>query len=185
MQCGECDSGDTVQALWSLVRGRATYLAEWGRLTRGGASELVFKDEIQRREKKGGKSASRKAPSRGRPFTEDSENCQELLTAGAREGRGKTEMGLKRDRLPFYITPLEQIPRNKMILVCLPGEKGSMEHCNRGWMAFRKCWEDVWVGMCVCVGGVCVCVCMFVLEADKRWVRGLLLDNQVHTMSFV
>jgi len=49
------------------VRGRATYLAEWRRLTRGGASELVFKGEIQRREKKGGKSGGRKASSRGRP----------------------------------------------------------------------------------------------------------------------
>ena len=55
---------------------------------------MAFKDEILRREKKGGKSASRKAPSRGRPFTEDSENCQELLTAGAREGHG-TRDGLR------------------------------------------------------------------------------------------
>lgn len=47
--------------------GRAAYLAEWRGLTRGGASELVFKDEIQRREKKGGKSARRKASGRGRP----------------------------------------------------------------------------------------------------------------------
>ena len=169
MQCGECDSGDTVQPLWSLVRGRATYLAKRRRPTRGGASELAFKDEILRREKKGGKSASRKAPSRGRPFTEDSENCQELLTAGAREGHGKTEMVLKRDRLPFYITPLEQIPRNKMLLVCLPGEKGSTEHCNRGWMAFRKCWEDVWVGTCVCVGtcGGSVCMCVHVCVGSR------------------
>lgn len=37
----------------------------------------------------------------------------------------------------------------------------------------------------VCVGGVSICVCTFVWEAGKRWVRGLLLANQVHTMSFV
>ena len=55
-----------------------------------------------------------------------------VLYSGAREGRGKTETGLKRDSLPLYITALEQIPGNKMILVCLPGEKVSTGHCNRG-----------------------------------------------------